>query len=145
MEAQDTSDDFGSTRLSAAVYECCRLGCLVYSQCVVFPVPSWTQGMRQPLSELRDVLDLLVVESTHRDILPVVLWASLVGNVAALHTPLRAFFMTTLKDVSTSLGLVSLSLLDILDIARQFVWSDSAGEQGAAAVCELAGIETYPL
>lgn len=144
MEAQDTSDRTEPTELSAAVYECCRLGCLVYCQSVVFPVPSWMQGMRQPLAQLRDVLELLVAESPHPEVLPVALWASLVGSVAALHTSFRTFFMMTLRDVSGNLGLDSPSLSDILDIARQFVWSDSAGAQGAAAVCELAGIETYP-
>lgn len=142
MERQDTSDDTESRGVSAAIFECCRLSCLVYCQCVVFPVPSWTQGLRQPLAGLRDILQILSAESTQQNIRPMVLWASLVGSVAALHTPLRSPFMNMLKDASVGLRIASLS--DILAIARTFVWSDSAGEQGAAVVCELAGIETYP-
>lgn len=142
MAAQDIFDGTESARFSAAVYECCRLTCLVYCQCVVFPVPSWTAGLRGPLAELRNILKLLAAGSAHQDLWPVMLWASLVGSVAVLHTPLRSVFMKTLKDVSTKLQ--AQSLYDILAIARNFVWSDSAGEQGAAIVCELCGIETYP-
>lgn len=96
--------------------------------------------MRGHVAELRSVLERLAPEPINQDVLPMMLWSSLVGSVAALHTAHKHFFVQTLRDAAVKAH--ALSLLDILDVGRQFVWSDSAGEQGAAAVCELAGIDT---
>jgi len=86
------------------VHECCRLTALIFSDMVLFPMPSCTKIKPRLSGELRRVLEDLeereeVTEEVNRSTsMPdMLLWISILGGIAASFTEDRRWFETQLR------------------------------------------------
>ena len=114
------------------VYECCRLASMLYSHFVLFPIPSESAGVLQPIDELRTLLEDLEVSTQKNEILMMLLWSSLIGAIASLRGEHADFYLKTLAEVAGACCIESLE--DALVCCRRFIWADCACDAGTLAV-----------
>ena len=123
----------------SAVYECCRITAVLYSHCVMFPLPAQSDGIQKPLKELRRILEITKLNNWTEEVFPMLTWCLLVCGIAAYRTHHKQFFVRSLSAVLTRSRVLSLHVAQ--RIAQQFIWSHCACERGAVVLWDELGIE----
>ena len=124
-----------SGETNATISECCRLTALLYSHCVTFPIQPGCAGVAHPIKELhRAHVQLEQQVTTHSaEVEALRLWSLLVCCIATLSTPRGDAFKTLLGAVLHRYDSIQ-SLDHLLEIVRDFIWSDCAARSGAEVV-----------
>lgn len=89
-------------------YEACRLGLVVYSLLILFPVPLMTEPYPDLAQQLRNELDYIQIDPSFwgRD-LDLLLWLLTMGGIAALGTDNRWWFIQQIQWVTQMMELDS--------------------------------------
>lgn len=113
-------------RKSHPVYETCRLAALVFSVSAVFPLPAQTAPLSTLVSLLHVELQDSSLKSDQRfpDVVRVLIWALILGGIAATGLPNRAWFVAALAQVSANHGLSEWQ--DLKLVLDRMLWLDSA-------------------
>ncbi|EXJ69977.1 uncharacterized protein A1O5_07050 [Cladophialophora psammophila CBS 110553] len=95
----NSKEGFGLEQL---VHSCCRLGSLIYSDMVLFPMPSCTKIKPRLAQELRQFLEesqemQVIIEEGKDSISDMILWVLVMGGIAAAFTENRQWFQTRLR------------------------------------------------
>ena len=114
------------------MYEVCRLAALIYSNLVIFPLPTNCGVGNKLVSRLRKAL--FTVFATLPDINQrVLLWAVALGGIQSSSSSDRRWFVQQFADLSERFALVQWGR--IVDSLTSFVWSDF--------VLEKEGVELW--
>ena len=111
------------------IYECCRLTALLYSNAVVFPIPTqtgwylWFIARLQTLHSRSDTLKKSEYNS-------VSIWSLYISGIAALRTKSCAFFVAALREALQTAGLRSWP--EVREVLIRFLWTDRACGYGGA-------------
>lgn len=138
QEACDTSTQTGYRGKSyRAVYEICRLTCVIYANACFFPLPPHNGWNIRLTSRAMDLLDIAGFELWTEDVEGLYLWVLIICGMAAFDTQNRQWFEIALGSYARQR---SLSIDYTLEHARRFVWSDSVCEAGARELWDAAMI-----
>ena len=122
-------DDSDETEQSRDVYECCRLTALLYSNAVVFPIPTqtgwylWFIARLQTLHSRSDTLK-------KSEFISVSIWSLYISGIAALRTKSSAFFVASLREALQTAGLRSWPA--VRELLSRYLWTDRACGYGGA-------------
>lgn len=122
-----------------ATYECCRLTAMLYSNGVVFPVPSACGWHIELLSQLQDLLEISRLQVWREDTSALLIWTLLISCIAAFRTNRQTFFETMLRDVLLDRGITS--WLGVRAIVDDFAWTDAACLQGGMLIWDRLGLD----
>ncbi|RDW65955.1 hypothetical protein BP6252_09590 [Coleophoma cylindrospora] len=110
------------TKLS--LYECCRLSVLIYSIAVVFPIPNPGGALHDLVRRLKTSMEGLESEKYRPLCIDVLLWALILGGIAALDMPERTWFVSKLSILQKEQNLHNWNSVE--DILECFLWLQSA-------------------
>jgi hypothetical protein len=99
-----------------------RLGTVIYSLLVVFPIPAIAAPFQQLAEEVRAQLSLPAVQARWGEAADLILWATVMGAVAAVGTPDRPWYVMTLDRLTRRLNVNTWS--GIKERLRLFLWFD---------------------
>lgn len=110
-------------------YEACRLGAMIYSMLVVFPLPA----ANRPFRRLSGMVKTALVESgtpvSWHSSPELLLWILVLGGIAAQNTEERPWFINTINGAA---GMAAVSSWEELkQVMTTVMWMDS--------VCDLGG------
>jgi hypothetical protein len=129
-----TADEALIPERDRGVYECCRLGGILYSTAVLFPLPKSTGTLPRIASMVRTAVEGFRLETCFEGGGKVLIWILLLGGIAAEGTLERVWFLRRLKPLLAMEGITSWTSLNGL-VAR-FLWMESACADGALKVWE---------
>jgi hypothetical protein len=129
-----TADEAFLSDDQRSIYECCRVGAMLYSAAVLFPSPPSKGTLPKIASLLKTVIEDFRFESCFDGGGKLLVWALLLGGIASDGMLERVWFLRRLKPLLAMEGIVEWSLL--IDMVRKFLWMDSACEDGALGVWE---------
>ncbi|RDW72233.1 hypothetical protein BP5796_08267 [Coleophoma crateriformis] len=110
------------TKLS--LYECCRLSVLIYSIAVVFPIPNPGGALHNLVRRLKISIEGLESEDYRKLYADVLLWALILGGIAALDMLERTWFVSKLSVLRKEQNLHNWKSVE--DILECFLWLESA-------------------
>ncbi|EME45112.1 hypothetical protein DOTSEDRAFT_79220 [Dothistroma septosporum NZE10] len=116
-------------------YELCRVASMIYSNSVIFPMSPGSGWLDKLLRQLRDLVEISTEATWDTDELPLLIWALVIGGVAAFWTGHRTFFLDTIRQALKQRG--TFSLHDLLPGLRAFLWRDSTSMKGTLTVWEF--------
>lgn len=123
-----------------ATYECCRLTAMLYSNAVIFPLPTLNNWHRTLLRQIKKLLQTSCLEIWAEDTVPLLVWCLSVSVLASYRTEFQTYFEGSLRDVLVDNDLTTRTI--IRDILRRFAWTDSACQAGCAARWSSLGLST---
>jgi hypothetical protein len=115
-----------------ATYEICRLTTVLYSNAVIVGLPPHTGWHKPIVKRLRQLLEASNLHLWSGDLSKLLIWSLFIGGIAAYRGPSRAFFESYLNEVLLAQDVVSWPV--VRQGLKDFLWSDSACEQGAAVL-----------
>lgn len=108
------------------LYEICRLGCLVVGVGIIFPLPASTAPLQLLATLLKEQLSTKLNLQLQSDVSHLLLWAIVLGGIAASHSIERQWFVSALQIMSFNAGLSDWSELKL--ILERILWLDIAGD-----------------
>jgi hypothetical protein len=123
----------------SAIYECCRLSAILYSMCVIFPVPvasGWHLDLLGQLHHLHETARML---AWPEDTSALLVWSSLVAAIAAHDTVEWVFFRQLLESVLEKARVRTWR--EARQIVRKFIWTDAACEAAALLVGQHVSLQ----
>lgn len=132
-----TASEFSEPyRMAYPWYETIRLGCLIIGIGVIFPLPPRAAPLHLLARMLQVELEGILQQGTHQFVSKTLLWGVVVGGVAASGIDERAWYVSSLRDMATLMGLSSWHQVKItLD---QILWLGSACDSAGRALWEEA-------
>lgn len=118
-----------------AVYEICRLTCVIYANACFFPLPPHNGWNIRLTSRAMDLLDMANFDMWTLEIEGLYLWVLIICGMAAFDTMNRQWFENALGSYARRR---SLSIDYTLGQVRRFAWSDSVCEAGAIELWDAA-------
>ena len=126
-----------------ALYEACRTTAIIYSNSVLLGLPTHSGWHRDFVSRLRDVLQVTDLNALAEYSPNVLVWILFLAAISSYRTPHRRFFESSLRDALLFTGLLSWHAVKLC--LREFLWSESACEHGAAVIWDAIDLEgTWP-
>jgi len=120
---------------TARLYEIYRLGMLLYSTNVMFPIPSTCACHAELIQRLQTEIGgfppPISSEPPNVDFL---LWVLIIGGIASTRMPTRPWFERILKQLLDSMDVDGWE--EIVLIMRRFLWMDISCEPGARKLLE---------
>jgi len=107
------------------LYESCRLTAIIFSVAVIYPVPNTYDVLQTLVRELTASLEVTDIESQTADYFGLLLWMLVLGGIAALEKPERAWFVSNLALLSRRNG-GRLEWEDAEEISKEFLWLECA-------------------
>jgi hypothetical protein len=129
-----TADEAFISEDQRSIYECCRVGAILYSTAVLFPSPPSKRTLPKIASQLKSVIEDFRLETCFDGGGKLLIWALLLGGIASEGTLERVWFLRRLKPLLAMEGVLEWRLLT--DLVERFLWMDSACEDGALSVWE---------
>jgi hypothetical protein len=129
-----SADEAFIPEAQCSVYECCRIGGLLYSTAVLYPLPPSTGTLPKLTSMLKTAVENFRLETCFEGGGKLLVWALLLGGIAAEGTLERVWFLRRLKPLLAMEKITEWSLL--LQLVEKFLWMDSACQDGALNVWE---------
>ncbi|KIW29255.1 uncharacterized protein PV07_05080 [Cladophialophora immunda] len=126
--------------LEQLVNNCCRLGSLIYSDMVLFPMPSCTKIKPRLARELRQLLEefqdlKIVTEDFKHPVSDMVLWVLVMGGIAASFTEHRRWFQdrlrTRLRRTKSDASFSSGTWAEFKRHVSKFLWWDPVVDRPA--------------
>jgi hypothetical protein len=111
------------------IYNATRVAALIYSDMVLFPLPPASAIKPKLADMLRRALDCCTLQSCWGWHPSLMLWAIVLGGIAASSTSHRHWYASRLYTLSTELGLYSWELTK--EILSSFLWWDYVCDQPA--------------
>jgi len=87
------------------IHRLARLGTLIYSLLVVFPLPAIAAPFHQLSQQVRVQLSQPSIEARWNEASDLILWASVMGAIASIGTPDRNWYLTTLDRLTRRLNI----------------------------------------
>jgi hypothetical protein len=114
------------------VYECCRLGALIYSNGVILGLPPH-RGWHTKLSRLlRGLVESVEAKVWADELSELLIWSLCVGALAAQHSSDRQWYETTLKFAFAMKRLTTWAAVE--DILDGYLWCSAACRRCAAVL-----------
>jgi hypothetical protein len=115
---------------SSGIYDCCRYAALLFSSCVLFPMPNSTGIPIRLIKEIKTCVDqasfvALVAEGTR----PFFIWVLMLIAIAAAGLPEQQWAKERLTDLLTVEGVSKWN--EIKKIVESFLWMEFACDGGA--------------
>lgn len=123
-------------RMAYPWYETIRLGCLIVGIGVVFPLPPRAAPLHVLAQMLQTELEGILKRAAPQFVSKTLLWGVVLGGVAASGIDERAWFVSTLRDIATTMGLSSWHQVKIT--LNQILWLGSACDSAGRALWEEA-------
>ena len=119
-----------------AMYECCRLTSLIYSNAIVFPLPLNSGWHRILLKRLRSLFELSRVDTwtESEDASAVALWSLYIGAMGAYDTRCKQWFQDSVRQLVKQDHAKYQSYTDLEAVFRDFLWTDAACGLGGRVV-----------
>lgn len=105
-----------------SVYDACRLAACIYSDMVIFPLPSVAGVKRKLAARLRQTLDCCTAHRCWEINATVMLWIATLGGIAASNTSHRAWYLGKISLCLDFLGIVDCA--GYLRSITPFLWWD---------------------
>jgi hypothetical protein len=118
------------------LYEICRLGCLVFGVGIIFPLPASTAPLPMLATLLKEQLSTKLNLQFPSEVSKLLLWATVLGGIAASYSIERQCFVTALQIMSFNAGLSDWYELNL--ILERILWLDIAGDSAGKRLWEEA-------
>ncbi|KAF2165260.1 hypothetical protein M409DRAFT_24643 [Zasmidium cellare ATCC 36951] len=142
---QDSYEDSLQTghagKCHRAIYEICRITCVIYSTACFFSLPPHNGWNKRLTSIALDLLELANFDMWSLDVQGLYLWVLFICGMAAFDTPNRLWFENALANYARKR---QVSVEHALEHARRFVWSDSVCDIGARELWNDAMVGKRP-
>jgi len=112
-DASETTDEHAMCRLA-------RLGTFVYSLLVVFPLPAVAAPFARLSSDVIVQLSLPDVQARWNEAADLILWVTVMGAIASVGTPDRAWYLATLDRLTRQLDINSWTAMK--ERMKLFLW-----------------------
>ena len=121
-----------------AVYECCRITAVLYSNAVIFPLPTNTGWHERLIKSLRRLLETSNMMDWRLDVSALLTWTLFVGGIASYRSPDRYFFENTLRDVVHQ---ERVKWSQVEATLSMFLWSRQACDVGATVLWDAVSMD----
>ena len=121
-----------------AVYECCRITAVLYSNAVIFPLPTNTGWHKRLIKSLRRLLETSNMMDWRLNVSALLTWTLFVGGIASYRSPDRYFFENTLRDLMRR---ERLKWPQVEATLSMFLWSKQACDVGAAVLWDAVSMQ----
>jgi hypothetical protein len=129
-----TAAEAGLSDDKRGVYEVCRMGGLLYSSAVLYPLPVSTGTLSRLVDLVKAAVQDLRLETCFEGGGKLLVWTLMLGGIAAEGTLERPWFLRRLK---YALSMEKVGEWDALKVlVTKFLWLDSAIDDGAWKVWE---------
>ncbi|KAK3117410.1 hypothetical protein LTR53_001249 [Teratosphaeriaceae sp. CCFEE 6253] len=132
LQAWAELDDDNRGTSHPAIYECCRLTAVLYSNAVLFPLPVASGWHLELLRRLRLLIESAGTSTWMGDTSSLLIWSSCIACVAAFGTRELEFFAAILRQGLMWSDVTSFE--DMRDIVQDYLWTDSACKPGARMI-----------
>jgi hypothetical protein len=109
-------------------YEACRLGAMIYSMLVIFPLPA----ANRPFRRLSGMVKTALVESGMPDSWhsspELLLWVLVLGGISARNTEERVWFINAVNRTTGMVGV--LSWQELKQVMTSVMWMESVCDPG---------------
>ena len=137
LSAESTADD--------SIYEICRLGGLIYSDMVLFPLPACTGVKPRLVAEMRDVLETASrVSLLDAETLELVLWATFLATVAATFSQDREWFVFKVASLMVK-SVVPFNFDRFRNMMQNYLWWAPVLDEPASAIWNDVCTQTEPM
>lgn len=109
------------------MHRLCRLGTLIYSILVVFPIPSVAAPFHQLARNVQSQLSQASVQSRWTEAPELILWVTVLGAIASTGSRYREWYLTTLDRLTKRLNLVTWSAMK--ERLGMFLWFESTNDE----------------
>ena len=107
-----------------ATYECCRLTAMLYSNSVLFPLPTASSWHIDLLLQIRRILAEARLQLWPDDAGALLIWSLCIASIAAFWTDHKMYFIRELESALLAKGVASWSAFHA--ILKRFLWTDIA-------------------
>lgn len=129
--------ELGFNDSGKAVYDCVRLAALLYSSCILFPLPPSTGAIQRLVILLREAIKRLSFEVVLEGAAPMAIWSLFLGAIASEIMPeesIKSWYLRRLESVLRLNG--AKSWKEVKGILVKFLWLEGACDAGALRVWE---------
>lgn len=109
------------------MHRLCRLGTLIYSLLVVFPIPDIAAPFHQLAQDVQAQLSQASVQAHWAEAPELILWVTVLGAIASLGSQYREWYLTTLDRLTKRLNLSSWSAMK--ERLGAFLWFESTNDK----------------
>jgi len=132
-----TASELALPERECGLYECYRLGALLYSSAVLYPLPPSTGTLTRLVAMAKQAVSDMRINTCFEGGREALIWILLLGGIAVEGSLEKVWFLTRLK---TALRMVRVTRWsDLKRLVRAFLWMDAACDDGAFE--GLGGIE----
>ncbi|KIW93435.1 uncharacterized protein Z519_06040 [Cladophialophora bantiana CBS 173.52] len=126
-----------SSDLDHGIYETCRLAAMIFSDMVIFPLPPATEIRPRLAGMLRKTLESLPVHLERASHTEILLWAAMLGAIAAAKTEKhRTWYHLAVKQYAVLLGAGRWT--EMQTVLKRHLWMEEFCDPPAKAVWEEA-------
>ena len=125
LKSQQELYDSDST-MEESLYECCRLAAIIYSLLVIFPLPPVFGPFEGLADQLHLELTLVSLDDQTTPRSRLLIWALVMGAIAALGCPERPWFLSQIRVLSTKMKVEKWAQMK--EILLSFLWLPSTND-----------------
>jgi hypothetical protein len=129
-----TATEIGLLGQERDIYECCRIGALLYSTGVLFPLPPSTGTPRRLVDMTKVIAEDIRLEMCMQGGARLLIWVLVLAAITAHNTVERPWLLRRMKLILAIEGIKRWEALK--DVLHTFLWMDSACEEAARGLFE---------
>jgi hypothetical protein len=126
--------DLGLRGQECDIYDCCRIGGLLYSLGVLFPLPPSTGAPLRLLKMTKQIVQDVRLETCLHGGSRVVIWVLVLAGIMAQNTLERPWFLRRMRPILAMEGIKTWS--ELKNVLNMFLWMDSACDEPARCLFE---------
>jgi len=116
------------------VYECCRIGGLLYSAGIFYPLPTSTGTPKRLVEMAKRIVQDIRLEVCMEGGLNVLIWVLVLAGIMSQNTLERPWFLRRLRPMLAMAEIRNWE--DLKEILKAFLWMESACDEGAQCLFE---------
>lgn len=109
------------------MHRLCRLGILIYSLLVVYPMPAVAAPFHRLAQEVQAQLSQASVQSRWTEAPELILWVTVLGAIASIGSQYREWYLTTLDRLTKRLNLGTWSAMK--ERLGMFLWYETTNDE----------------
>jgi hypothetical protein len=109
------------------IHRLCRLGTLIYSLLVVYPIPAVAAPFHRLAQDVQTQLSQASVQARWTEAPELILWVTVLGAIASLGSQYREWYLTTLDRLTKRLNLSSWTAMK--ERLGTFLWFESTNDK----------------
>ena len=134
--------ELGLEQKARPIYDCVRLTALLFSSCVLFPLPASTGTVQRLVKMIKTSVEDLPLETVLDSAAPMVLWVLILGAISCdimTEQDTKTWYNRRLEAILRLTG--AKSWPQIKRMLVTFLWMDGACDEGALRVLEVLNIQ----